>query len=131
MPAVIFHSLLEGPTPMAHTFLAFTFVELPLFSKAREIYLSDDAFRELQQTLIATPKIGDVIPGSGGARKLRWSQPGTGKRGGLRVIYYHVDRAGKIWLLALYSKNVVDNIQPQTLKRLTETIDAEINRKSH
>lgn len=116
---------------MAHTFLAFTFVEVPLFSKAREIYLSDDEFRELQQTLTATPEIGEVIPGSGGARKLRWSRPGMGKRGGLRVIYYHADRAGQIWLLTLYSKNVVDNIQPQTLKRLTETIDAEINRKSH
>ncbi len=116
---------------MTHTTLALGFVELPAFSKSREAYLSDNEFRELQQTLIARPDIGDLIPGSGGARKLRWSRPGMGKRGGLRVIYYHVDRAGKIWLLTLYSKNVADNIQPQTLKRLTETIDAETNRKSH
>ncbi len=93
--------------------------------------MSDDEFRELQRTLIAWPEIGDRIPGSGGARKLRWSRAGMGKRGGLRVIYYHVDRAGKICLLTLYSKNVVNNIQPQILKRLTETIDAETNRKSH
>ncbi|WP_228125015.1 type II toxin-antitoxin system RelE/ParE family toxin [Candidatus Methylospira mobilis] len=93
--------------------------------------MSDDAFRELQQTLISAPETGDIIPGTGGARKLRWSRPGMGKRGGLRVIYYYVDVIGQIWLLTLYSKNVADNIQPQILKRLTESIHAEINRKNH
>ncbi|WNV05443.1 transcriptional regulator [Candidatus Methylospira mobilis] len=116
---------------MTHNIFSLTFIELPFFSKAREIYLSDDAFRELQQTLISAPETGDIIPGTGGARKLRWSRPGMGKRGGLRVIYYYVDVIGQIWLLTLYSKNVADNIQPQILKRLTESIHAEINRKNH
>jgi hypothetical protein len=114
---------------MTHNYSLLTFVELPVFSKAREIYLSDDEFRDLQQFLVKAPEAGDLIPGSGGARKLRWSRSGIGKRGGLRVIYYFVDRIGQIWLLTLYSKNVLDNIQAHTLKRLTETIHAEIDRK--
>jgi hypothetical protein len=116
---------------LTHNSLSLAFIELPFFSKAREIYLSDDAFCELQQALISAPETGDLIPGTGGARKLRWSRPGMGKRGGLRIIYYYVDAIGQIWLLTLYSKNVTDDIQAQTLKRLTETIHAEINRKSH
>ena len=116
---------------MTHNFLAPTFVELPFFNTARERYLNDEEFRNLQRILLNTPQAGDLIPGSGGARKLRWSRRGMGKRGGLRVIYYPVGRVGQIWLLMLYSKNVVDNVQAQTLKRLTETIDAKINRKSH
>lgn len=117
-------------TPMTYTFSAVTFVELPVFSSARETYLDDDEFSEIQRALINHPLAGDLIPASGGARKLRWMRSGMGKRGGLRVIYYHVDHRNQIWLLTLYSKNTRDNIQPQTLKKLTDAIHAETKRKS-
>ena len=51
------------------------------------------------------PTVGDVVPGTGGVRKLRWSRPGMGKRGGMRVLYYVQDARGRIWLLTLYAKN--------------------------
>lgn len=51
------------------------------------------------------PKDGDVIAGTGGIRKLRWSRPGSGKRGGMRVIYYFYDENGVVFLLSAYAKN--------------------------
>jgi hypothetical protein len=66
------------------------FVELPPFERYRADYLDDDAFLRLQQLLMLNPAAGALIPGTGGLRKLRYSDErrGKGKRGGLRVIYY-------------------------------------------
>lgn len=88
-------------------------------------YLPDDEYAALQQALIANPELGDVIPGSGGVRKVRWGVAGRGKRGGLRVIYFLRIRHGEIWMLTLYTKNVVDNIPAKILKKIKEAIDAE------
>jgi hypothetical protein len=101
-----------------------TFVETRLFTKLVQEYLSDDEYGALQQSLIANPEAGDVIPGSGGVRKLRWGAPGRGKRGGLRLIYFLRLRHGQIWMLTLYAKNVADNIQPNVLKKIKEEVDA-------
>jgi hypothetical protein len=77
------------------------FVEAPAFSRHRDEYLDDDGVRELQQSLALNPEAGDLIPGAGGIRKLRWrdSRRGKGKRGGLRVIYYWFLSNEEIWLL--------------------------------
>jgi hypothetical protein len=64
------------------------FIEAPTFERIRERYFDDDQYRLLQATLTAEPESGDLIRGSGGIRKVRWAAQGTGKRGGLRVIYY-------------------------------------------
>ena len=96
-----------------------------LFTKFVQEYLSDDEYAALQQALIANPELGDVIPGSGGVRKVRWGVTGRGKRGGLRVIYFLRIRHGEIWMLTLYAKNVVDNIPAKMLKKIKEAIDAE------
>ena len=101
------------------------FVETKLFSKLVQEYLSDDEYTALQQALIANPEAGDVIPGSGGVRKLRWGIEGRGKRGGLRVIYFLRLQQGSIWMLTLYAKNVADNIPAKVLKKIKEAIDAE------
>lgn len=99
------------------------FVETPFFSKILERYLSDEAYAELQAFLSEHPEAGDVIPGSGGVRKLRWAAKGRGKRGGLRVIYYLQRAQGPIWLLTLYSKNVKETIPAHVLKKIKEAID--------
>ena len=65
----------------------FTFIESTIFERVRDAYLDDDEYAELQQFMMERPEAGNVIPGSGGVRKLRWKQKGMGKRGGLRVIY--------------------------------------------
>jgi hypothetical protein len=67
---------------------------------------------------------GDVIPGSGGLRKVRWSRAGMGKQGGARVIYYNRLANGDIVLLMAYTKAKFDNIHPDILKRLKEKLDA-------
>jgi hypothetical protein len=100
-----------------------TFVETKLFTKLVQKYLSDDDYGELQDALIQQPDAGDVIPGSGGVRKLRWKGSGRGKRGGLRVIYYLRSRQGQIWMLTMYAKNVAENISAKMLQKIKEEID--------
>ena len=102
-----------------------TFVETKLFTELMLDYLSDDEYAAMQQFLVVNPEAGDVIPGSGGIRKLRWGVAGRGKRGGLRVIYFLRLRKDEVWMLTLYAKNVADNIPAKVLKKIREEIDAE------
>ncbi len=102
-----------------------TFVETKLFSRLADEYLGEEGLLALQVHLLAQPDIGDVIPGSGGVRKLRWAMPGRGKRGGMRVIYFLRRQREEIWLLTLYAKNVADNIPAGVLRKIREAIDAE------
>ncbi|WP_246302153.1 type II toxin-antitoxin system RelE/ParE family toxin [Achromobacter anxifer] len=64
------------------------FVETSVFTRQITSLLTDDGYRDLQQMLLEDPACGNVIPGGGGIRKVRYARPGTGKSGGLRVIYY-------------------------------------------
>jgi hypothetical protein len=97
-----------------------TFIELAPFESVRDRYLDDDEFAALQRHLLEHPEAGDVIPRSGGCRKLRWALAGRGKRGGARVVYFLRTAAGEIVLITMYAKNVKDNIDPALLKRLKE-----------
>jgi len=101
----------------------FTFVETRLFTKLIEQYLSDDDYMALQLALVAHPEAGDLIPGSGGVRKMRWGAPGRGKRGGIRVIYYLRSRQGEIWMLTMYSKSEATTIPAHVLRKIKEEID--------
>lgn len=80
--------------------------------------MDDAEFAELQMALLADTEAGDVIPGSGGCRKLRWRKTGSGKRGGYRVIYFLRTAAGSIVLVLLYAKSVRENIEPELLRKL-------------
>jgi mRNA-degrading endonuclease RelE of RelBE toxin-antitoxin system len=102
-----------------------TFVETPLFTKRVTQYLSDEEYAKLQATLRDDPEAGDVIPGSGGVRKLRWAMSGRGKRGGLRVIYYLRLKHGLIWMLTLYPKNVAETIPSHILRKIRKEIEDE------
>ena len=68
------------------------FLETPLFTSLLGDYLTDESYRELQRVLMENPQLGDVMPGTGGFRKVRWedARRGKGKRGGLRIIYYYL-----------------------------------------
>jgi len=101
----------------------FHFVETQLFTRLVQEYLPDDDYARLQQALITNPRIGDVIPGTGGVRKMRWRVAGRGKRGGIRVIYFLRLAQGQIWLLTLYAKNVADTIPAHVLKQIKDEID--------
>lgn len=101
----------------------FEFIETPFFTRALDRYLDDDEYGELQDYLSRFPESGNVVPGSGGVRKLRWAAEGRGKRGGLRVIYYLRSAQGQVWMLTIYSKNVSENIPTHVLKAMKEAID--------
>jgi hypothetical protein len=101
----------------------FTFIETKLFSRLVSDYLSDDEYALLQITLAANPEAGNLVPGSGGVRKLRWAQPGRGKRGGVRVIYYVRSAEGVVWMLTIYAKSEAQNIPAHILREIREEID--------
>jgi len=103
----------------------FTFIELSGFSKRRKVLLADDDYQEMQEALISNPERGALLVGTGGFRKLRWSRPGMGKSGGVRVIYYNVASSGRLYLALIISKNEDDNItdeQKLVLKKLASQL---------
>jgi len=77
------------------------FRETSLFTRQVVQKLTDSEYLELQAALVLQPELGDLIPDSGGLRKLRWgeSRRGKGKRGGVRVIYYgtHLNYSSTFW----------------------------------
>ncbi len=100
-----------------------SFIETKLFTKLVNEHLSDEEYARLQEVLIRDPETGDLVPGSGGVRKVRWGVKGRGKRGGIRVIYYARTRQGQIWMLTLYAKNVAETIPAHVLRQIKEEID--------
>jgi len=100
-----------------------TFIELPTFTRYSADYFSESELIALQLAIASNPNQGDVVPGTHGVRKLRWSRAGMGKRGGVRVLYYVQDALGRIWLLTVYAKSARENIAASTLNSLREIAD--------
>jgi hypothetical protein len=100
-------------------------IETSVFTRRVTQLLSDDEYRELQATLVERPKVGPVIPGSGGIRKLRWSASGHGKRGGARVIYYWATEQERILMLLIYAKNESDDLTQDQIKTLRYIVERE------
>jgi hypothetical protein len=104
------------------------FVRLPMFERHAKGLLREDDVREVEQVLIEDPGAGDVIAGTGGIRKLRFALAGQGKRGGVRVIYYHRRTEGRVYLITVYRKNAKDDLtdaERNTMKTLTNALDRE------
>ena len=97
-----------------------TFVEDEQFTKVADRLLSGDELFALMQKLAAEPEAGDMIPQSGGCRKLRFAARGKGSRGGARVIYFYRSSAGQILLLEIYAKNEKTNLSSSELKVLKQ-----------
>jgi hypothetical protein len=98
----------------------FTFIESSIFERILPVYLDDDEYSDLQQLLMQTPEAGELVPGSGGVRKVRWARAGTGKRGGLRIIYFIRYQPNEFWMLTLYAKAKREDIPAHILKQLLE-----------
>lgn len=101
------------------------FVETSVFTRQVTKLLSDDGYRSLQMALLLRPEQGSVIRGTGGLRKLRWNVPGTGKRGGARVLYYWDKPADTIYLLFLYAKSDREDLSSQQLRILSRLVREE------
>jgi hypothetical protein len=99
------------------------FIETPVFTRQVRELLSDEAYAAFQWHLALNPRAGEVIQGTGGLRKVRWSASGGGKRGGVRVIYFHVAADAQVRLLLIYRKGVKDDLtaaEKKTLRRLNQ-----------
>ena len=99
------------------------FIEAAAFTRHVYNYLSDGEYFALQRFLFVHPEAGNVIPGSGGVRKVRWGMTSKGKRGGVRVIYYFQKQADEIWFLTIYSKSPIENIPAHVLRQIAKEIE--------
>jgi hypothetical protein len=117
----------EGSINTSLTYIdaLYTIIETPTFATDAKEMWSEDERGAFCAWLVANPDAGDVIPGSGGCRKVRWSIKGTGKRGGARVIYFLRTKQEEIWLLVIYSKSIQGNIPGHLLKGIREVIEYE------
>ncbi len=102
------------------------FVETSLFTAEAKRLLPEKEYHALQVALLLRPEQGPVIPGSGGLRKLRWARPGTGRRGGLRVIYYWYEGDEVFLMLLVYAKNAQDDLTPGQTKLLRRLVEEEL-----
>lgn len=100
-----------------------SFVELPLFrSKWESLGLTEADLRRLQESLLSDPKIGAVLQGTGGIRKMRFAFEHQGKSGGIRVIYIDFEVYEKIYLLTAYTKNEKENLTKEERNELRKLI---------
>jgi hypothetical protein len=104
--------------PMCGNFI--TVAETPTFIRQAESLWSDEEREAFVEFIARNPEAGDVIPETGGVRKVRWSMQGRGKRGGARVIYFFYDRSVPIYLLLVYAKGASENISPEAKKLVRE-----------
>jgi hypothetical protein len=102
------------------------FIETPIFTKQVQASFADDEYKSLQIALLLRPEQGAVIQGSGRLRKIRWAMKGSGKRGGLRVIYFWDSREESFYMLYLYAKNKQEDLTADQLKILSRLVVEEL-----
>ena len=99
-----------------------TVIETRVFStKANKVWTLGQ-YEDFILYIAGNPNAGNVVPGSGGVRKIRWGKEGGGKQGGVRVIYFNSSDE-KTWLLTMYAKNERENIPAHELKKIKEAIN--------
>jgi hypothetical protein len=97
-----------------------TVVETPQFLRQAEDVWSEAERREFVDYIARNPEIGDLVPETGGVRKVRWRRQGMGKRGGVRVIYFYHDPTTPLFLLMVYAKAMREDVTPEAKKALAE-----------
>lgn len=102
------------------------FFETSFFTRLIQKLISEEEYRLLQLHLSVRPESGDIIKGSGGIRKLRWTGSGRGKRGGIRVIYYYFTKDEQIYMLYAYPKNEKDDLTADQLKQLKQLVEEQL-----
>jgi hypothetical protein len=95
-------------------------LQLPRFKSDAIKLIGEGGIEAVAEYLASRPGAGDVIPGSGGVRKLRWAAKGKGKSGGARVIYLYMVSAARIYLLRCYAKNTQTDLSADEKKQLRQ-----------
>ena len=98
-------------------------VETALFQKQWPLYWTEDERGAFAAYIAEHPTAGNVVPGSGGIRKVRWGRAGSGKSGGVRVIYFTRATEGEVVLLTLYAKSKTDNLTGAKLKEIRRALE--------
>jgi len=100
-----------------------TVIETSLFQRQWPLYWTEDERGSFAAYIAEHPTAGDVVPESGGIRKVRWGRAGSGKSGGVRVIYFTRTAQGEVVLLTLYSKAKTDNLTGPKLKEIRRALE--------
>lgn len=100
-----------------------TIVETVLFQRQWPLYWTEEERGTFAAYIAEHPAAGNVVPESGGIRKVRWSRAGSGKSGGVRVIYFTRVSEGELVLLTLYAKAKTDNITGAKLKEIRRALE--------
>jgi hypothetical protein len=90
-----------------------TVAETAVFVRQADALWTDEERFEFVDFMAPNPEAGDLIPASGGIRKVRWGRRGSGKRGGVRIIYFYHDPAMPVYLLMIYAKVRRDDLSPE------------------
>jgi len=94
-----------------------TVIETAKFQKLAAVLWTEDERMAFIDWIAVNPLTGDVIPGTRGARKVRWQAQGKGKRGGVRVVYLHLPVDGVVLLVLIYAKSQRENVQPKDIEK--------------
>jgi hypothetical protein len=97
-----------------------TVVETAQFLRQAAAVWTEAERGEFVDYIARTPEAGDVIPDTGGVRKVRWRRRGMGKQGGVRVIYFYHNRATPLFLLMVYAKAVREDVTAEAKKAVAE-----------
>jgi hypothetical protein len=109
-----------------------TVAETPLFVRQAEQVWTDAEREEFVDFIAGNPEAGDLIPETGGVRKVRWSKAGSGKRGGVRVIYFHHDANQPLYLLLVYAKARREDLladEKRTMRKLAAVLKGKHGKK--
>jgi hypothetical protein len=98
-------------------------IEFAGYLRRAEDILNADERDDVINALAYAPLSGDLIPGTGGLRKVRIARAGTGKRGGARVIYYFYNEEFPLLLLAIYAKNAQSDLSASEKRLLSELME--------
>ena len=98
-------------------------IETLAFTRRVRSLLSDEEYQALQWFLCTVPDAGAVIQGTGVARKVRWKQERQGKRGGVRIIYFHHAQEDRLWMLALYAKTEQEDLSSDDKKIVKQLVE--------
>jgi hypothetical protein len=102
--------------------LMLTVIETSIFSRIWSDYWSQAEHDDFITHIAHNPDSGDIIPNSGGCRKVRWARAGVGKSGGVRVIYVVRTAADDLILLTMYAKSAKENIPAHILRKIAEEV---------
>jgi len=107
------------------------FIETKHFSRSVGNHLTVDEFKDLQHEIAMNPKLGAVIPGTRGIRKMRFAgrRKRSGKRGGLRIVYLDIPEARRVFLLDIYGKETQDDLS-ESEKKVLKKLATELKKLS-